>query len=164
MKEKTTVLLIMNPKMTREKLQNHMGCPPIKADFYTVSFDDRVITNRCPPKIADEITATIKADHIDRWKFERSGGLLYKSALRKMAKDLGVDQIEVDRSNIPRWIRVTSKQTKYLEHDKKILLLGQRLRRENIIVYPSSCSETTDICEVPPKNVFLKSIGAHRRA
>jgi len=161
LKEKTTKLLIMNPKLTREELQNHMGCPPVKADFYTVAFDRRVITNRCPPEIADELSSTIKADSIHRWKFQRSGGLLYKEALSKLAKELGVTEIVLDGRKIPKWIQVTSRQTAYLEHDKKIMLLAQRLRRKEIIAFPSSCSETSDTCEVPPKEHFLKAIGYH---
>ena len=158
MREKTTTAIIVSPTLTREELQNKMGCPPEKADFFTISFDERVFTNRCPPELADAIVKTIKTDCLKRWRFENNGGLLYKKPLSKLATELGLTKIRIDPKRIPTWIEVKSPQDKYLAHDKRFSRFQQRLNRKGILIVALECNESTDQCEIPTVNEQLKSL------
>jgi len=155
---KATRLLIDNPNLSREKLQIKIGAPPNeKLDCYTVKFDKVTLTNRCPDKLVDNIQASIRAEFIHRWQFNRKGGKLYKPPLHKFAKDFGFAQIVIDKSTVPKWIEIVSKVKQYRDHDKKVKAFATYLQDKGIIAYPSSCIESA-VCPVPSRSDFLSAL------
>ena len=162
MKEKTSKLEIVTPKLSKIDLMKQMDCEAIQTNYCRVSFKKTVLGNRCPPTIIDDIISYIKPEAIHNWKFDyNGGGVLYKEALQKAEKEIGFTEIRIPGKTKTRYIYVTSVEKEYLDHDKKVRLWAERLRRKGIIVFPVACSETDDTCKVPKKEYFLKSIGIH---
>jgi len=157
---KTTTLIIQNPQLTREELQSKIGAPPNeKQDVYTIKFDKVTLTNRCPEKLVDNIQASIRSEHVHRWKFERKGGRLYKPPLKSLAKKFGLIEITIDSSPIPKWVKLSSKVKEYRDHDAKINFFAKHLKdTAKTVTFPSSCLESAT-CPVPNKSTFFNSLG-----
>jgi len=162
MKEKLTRLVLFDPTLNRSELLTKIGCPPKAADFYSIRFNGRIFTNRCPPNLAKQLKDTIKPEALDMWKFEDKAGVLYQYVLSKLAKQYGFSTVSFNRKGNVKWIQVTSEVKEYMDHEKKVQLLGQHLAREGINTKPTICSQTSDDFVCPAEEDWLKTIKAKK--
>lgn len=162
MKEKLTRLVIFDPKLSRTELLTKIGFPPHQANFFSIRFNNRTITNRCPPSLTDELKATIKPNASDKWKFEQGAGVLYQYVLSKLAKSYGFSSVSFNRRGMVKWIQITSEVKDYLDHEKKVELFAKRLAKQGIVTIPKVCSQVSDDFVCPDEKDWFKTIHAEK--
>jgi len=162
LKEKVTKLQLESVK-SKEEIINALGFNVEQKPLSAIIFDGIYITNRCPPELVEPIRSTIDPKYIDLWNFiEDAGGLNYTKVMQKVAPAYNFSNIRMDGRKSVKYMWLTSKIERYLEHDKKVHLLALQLKRKGIIVFPVGCQEIDDQCKIPNKKDFLKSINVSK--